>query len=171
MAKGSLKRTKSENDQFMKNATISTVIVFLIYFCYIFVLNYSNTSFWSWLLLSFYASVNFYILHSLFSMGKSIYEGNELVAVRVSLKSPGLVEYHWDVLYITWLVMLLSMFSSFALLLYSVIPGYAIYMFCNPCAKADEEVVEELTPEDLALQKKRARREERKRMKFVNVRR
>eukprot|EP01127_Copromyxa_protea_P005700 TRINITY_DN15566_c0_g1_i1.p1 TRINITY_DN15566_c0_g1~~TRINITY_DN15566_c0_g1_i1.p1 ORF type:complete len:182 (-),score=32.52 TRINITY_DN15566_c0_g1_i1:21-527(-) len=130
MAKGSLKKIYAKNTAYMQNAFSIAGAVWLIYIGVEVLWGYDSMTWGSWILLAFYLAVNGYILSSLRSMGRATFdERGQVTDVRMNLDAPGYIEYHWDLLYITWAIMILTLYTAWALVLYLGVPAYAFYLF------------------------------------------
>eukprot|EP01121_Diplochlamys_sp_Union-15-3_P010228 TRINITY_DN2851_c0_g1_i4.p1 TRINITY_DN2851_c0_g1~~TRINITY_DN2851_c0_g1_i4.p1 ORF type:complete len:186 (+),score=27.32 TRINITY_DN2851_c0_g1_i4:48-560(+) len=71
---------------------------------------------------------NWYCFSSLKAYAKPSYsESGELIDGGADLDMKGLVEYHWDVLYITWFCFVTTLISDWFWLVFLVVPAFALY--------------------------------------------
>lgn len=106
-----------------------------------FILRWNAVGFFDTLLLLFFLFINGLIYSQFSKYSKPTFEGDELVNAGVPLdsagkfcacntfffplKRAGLIEYLWDILYLTWFVMLLCLYSYWGLLVYLLVCTHA----------------------------------------------
>jgi len=74
-----------------------------------------------------------------------------------------MIEYHWDVLFVTWTTMVVVMFTVWGWVVLLLVPGYALYLFCSMERPVIPDTNDGVSP--------RKRERQQKKNKVVTVRR
>ncbi|KAI0110456.1 DUF788 domain-containing protein [Nemania sp. FL0031] len=125
MAQKARKDRAKANTTALRNLHIGTLIVNVIFI--LFNLLFKGRSLLLYILLSIPAFVCEFILES---TGRPKYDSltNSLKTAGEDLSAPGLTEYMFDVIWVTWIsVVLVTFFGNWCWLLWSVVPAYGAY--------------------------------------------
>eukprot|EP01125_Pyxidicula_operculata_P000560 TRINITY_DN10567_c0_g1_i1.p1 TRINITY_DN10567_c0_g1~~TRINITY_DN10567_c0_g1_i1.p1 ORF type:complete len:170 (+),score=21.47 TRINITY_DN10567_c0_g1_i1:34-543(+) len=128
MGQQSVKKIIKANKKWLDDCFYFMSGICAIYILYKFVYNWESVTGWGWFTGAIFGFINLYVYMSLKRFARPVTDGDEVISPGIPLDTPGLVEYHWDFLYITWATQLVTMFSNWGWLIFTVIPGYAIYM-------------------------------------------
>jgi len=60
-------------------------------------------------------------------MGRPRYQEGQLLRAGADLNQAGVTEYMFDIIYISWFVLVLSVVTNLAWFLYLSVPAYAVY--------------------------------------------
>lgn len=122
MAQKARKEQAKANAAALTNLHIGTVVVNVLFFlCN---LLFKRRSLWIYIILSIPSFICEFILES---TGRPKYDSatNALKAAGEDLSAPGLTEYMFDVIWVTWAsVILVIFFGNWGWLLWSVVPAY-----------------------------------------------
>jgi len=173
MANQAAKKQKAKNDSTLRFLRYGIAVVSALYLILRVGVFYSSFTFWHWLGLALFASIYFFCYAGLASMTTCRYdETGELVYGGEDITMPGLCEYYFDLIYISWFVQVTTILSEWFWFTFLVVPFYAIYKLWDLVLKPwifrpDERDL----PEDEKSRKKREKMERKaSRPKFVKVR-
>jgi len=155
--------------EWMRNCQLLSALFMGIYCLYRIVWNWESMNIWSWIAFAILFILNAYIYSALSTFSKVKRVGDEITDPGAPLDSPGLIEYHWDVLYLTWATMIASLFTNWGWLILGIAPAYATYYLGSSLilpffSKGNDNA------EDDSQDLKRRDRAERRRQKAFNKR-
>ncbi|PVU97363.1 hypothetical protein BB561_000570 [Smittium simulii] len=128
MANASAKKTVVSNSAKIKRMDKMYLIVNGIYILFRFIVFYSSLSWKLVLGYLFTLTIESYIYIQLYRISQPKFDLQEnLLSSGQDLSAPGLVSYMFDIIYVTWITHILSLFTNYAWWIYSAIPLYMIY--------------------------------------------
>ncbi|KAJ1973764.1 hypothetical protein H4R35_003944 [Dimargaris xerosporica] len=128
MAKNADKKLAAENAKTLQWLTRAFFGVNSVYVFIQFVLGYGSVAWSTTIAYTVTFVISLIIYWQLMSMGKARYNPQgDLISGGEDLRMAGLTSYMFDILYITWLVHLGSLVSSYFWYLYWLIPGFLVY--------------------------------------------
>lgn len=93
-----------------------------------FIVKYNSLIVWDWIGLVFILVVNGFIYNFLKSSAKPTYsETGKLEDPGTDLRSKGLIEYCWDILFIIWFIEISSVLSRWFWSIFLIVPVFALY--------------------------------------------
>eukprot|EP01119_Soliformovum_irregulare_P001672 TRINITY_DN1140_c0_g1_i1.p1 TRINITY_DN1140_c0_g1~~TRINITY_DN1140_c0_g1_i1.p1 ORF type:complete len:170 (-),score=48.31 TRINITY_DN1140_c0_g1_i1:219-728(-) len=142
MANQAAKKTKQKNQEILNNTRNIILAVLAIYLLYRVFYHFGSFAFLNWIGFFVLLGLLFFCFSGITSLAKCSYNSTgELVDGGADLSGSGLVEYYFDVLYLTLFVLFSSMFSEWFWLTFLLIPAYGGYklipMWLNSRAAAE----------------------------------
>lgn len=140
MANQSLKKIHGENQKLLTILKFGTVFVNLSFLILKWALWNESLTYWIMVFYGLSASIALYLTWMLYQTAQPVYQDNQLVSVG-DLNLPGLTQYAFDIIYITWLTHLLAIFTNYAWFLYSIVPlglMYFIWTKISPFLSSSE---------------------------------
>ncbi|PVV01106.1 hypothetical protein BB560_004488, partial [Smittium megazygosporum] len=130
MANASAKKTIVSNSAKIKRMDKMYLAVNCLYVLFRFIIFYSSLS-WKIAVCYFITlAIESYIYVQIYRISQPKFDNDgKLISSGVDLSQPGLISYMFDVIYITWMVHLLSLITVYAWFLYLSIPIYILYEF------------------------------------------
>ncbi|KAJ1976876.1 hypothetical protein H4R34_003810 [Dimargaris verticillata] len=127
-AKNADKKLAAQNSKTLQWLTRAFFGVNSVYVFVQFVLGYGSVAWSTTIAYTVTFAISLVIYWQLMSMGQTRHNSQgELVSGGEDLSMEGLTSYMFDILYITWLVHLGSLVSSYFWYLYWLIPGFFVY--------------------------------------------
>jgi len=164
MANNAAKKRKFENEAILLRLWKILLIVNAIYILVRMVFFWSSFGTWHWIGFVGTTAVYWFCYSSLSSMAKPTFdEQGKLLDGGGNLSGGGLVEYYFDVIYVSAFVQLSSILTDWMWLSYLVIPIYAVYalwgLVIKPLLQARSAAAEVNKEESKADQKRREKKE------------
>eukprot|EP01123_Difflugia_compressa_P015372 TRINITY_DN8591_c0_g1_i1.p1 TRINITY_DN8591_c0_g1~~TRINITY_DN8591_c0_g1_i1.p1 ORF type:complete len:171 (-),score=26.38 TRINITY_DN8591_c0_g1_i1:111-623(-) len=161
MSNTSKKKIVSANKKFLDFCTKLLIAINGLYLLGLILLHWGGWSFGIWLSLIVFALLNGYIYNQLRSWAiPSFDDKGEILNPGLPLESEGLVEYHWDVLYLTWATQIVTLYTNWGWLILALAPAYAVYqvfrLFIIPFFQREPEESEE---DDSKAKRRREKRQ------------
>jgi hypothetical protein len=158
MANQAAKKTMKENARLLRNLRIQVAIFMGIYLLH-FIWHFSSVRFWDWVGLAVFSAINFFVYLGLRAYARpTLNDEGEIVSPGSDLNQKGLIEYHWDLLYVTWFVQITSLYSKWFWLVMLVIPAFTVFKLWGTVIKPWLETESEETA-DPADKKRREKME------------
>eukprot|EP00735_Rhodelphis_limneticus_P004615 TRINITY_DN16226_c0_g1::TRINITY_DN16226_c0_g1_i1::g.6460::m.6460 TRINITY_DN16226_c0_g1::TRINITY_DN16226_c0_g1_i1::g.6460 ORF type:complete len:176 (-),score=13.67,sp/Q54UB0/TM208_DICDI/36.31/7e-32,DUF788/PF05620.6/5.9e-42,2TM/PF13239.1/0.0014,2TM/PF13239.1/1.3e+03,2TM/PF13239.1/1.5e+04,Sugar_transport/PF06800.7/0.0034,Sugar_transport/PF06800.7/2.7e+03,DUF2919/PF11143.3/0.025,DUF2919/PF11143.3/3.5e+03,DUF3040/PF11239.3/0.16,RseC_MucC/PF04246.7/1.5,RseC_MucC/PF04246.7/3.1e+02 TRINITY_DN16226_c0_g1 len=173
MANQAQKKRLQENKRQIEIHTIALLVVNLVYIVYRVVFHAQTFGGFQWfafIVMSLGTIISWILIRS--AASPTFSRDGELLDAGSDLSGKGLIEYAFDILYITWFAQTLGLFSDWGLLVYLLIPGFAGYKaltsFLLPWVfSSNSEDEMSLDPKALKKAQKQAKKEERGKIKWL----
>eukprot|EP01130_Rhizamoeba_saxonica_P014746 TRINITY_DN6472_c3_g1_i2.p1 TRINITY_DN6472_c3_g1~~TRINITY_DN6472_c3_g1_i2.p1 ORF type:complete len:181 (-),score=27.68 TRINITY_DN6472_c3_g1_i2:184-690(-) len=129
MANASAKKILIKNRKKMKAFHIASAIIWAIYVLYRIYYHYDSMDIWNWIGSSIFFGVwiTAYFLFTSRATAQFDPDTGKLIDGGDDLSKGMIMEYSWDLVYVNFMVQILTMFSNYFWLLYLSVPVYAIY--------------------------------------------
>ncbi|RKP20506.1 DUF788-domain-containing protein [Rozella allomycis CSF55] len=128
MAKGSAKKTVQENEKTVVFLKKGFILANALHIFFRFIVFYSSLKFSHVVLYSVTGSIGLILFYQLKSMAKPEYNSKgDILHGGYNLNDDGLVQYMFDVIYVTWFVHVTTILHDNFWYFYLLIPTYAIY--------------------------------------------
>uniref|UniRef100_A0A6B2LMS2 Transmembrane protein 208 n=1 Tax=Arcella intermedia TaxID=1963864 RepID=A0A6B2LMS2_9EUKA len=129
MSKTAFKKIIKDNKKFLINILIAIFGVNVLDIVLGMIWSHLSNPLW---VLGYFLSVYFVVMYQLYKYALPKYDVNgDILDPGMDLKSPGFIEYHWDLLYLHVFTQFLTIFTKWGWAVLVLIPGYGLYLFIS----------------------------------------
>jgi len=128
MANAAAKKQKQKNEITIKNLQRISVIIYIFYLLMRVGVYNESFSYLHWGGLIFFTVIYLVTYNGIVSLAAVEYDTQgELTYGGADLAGKGIVEYYFDLIYITWFVQVATVWSDWFWLIYLVVPTFAVF--------------------------------------------